>query len=106
MALLVALALAFFVLPSPWGIAAVAAGAIVEVGESLFLWRLSHRRAPTTGLESLLGAEATVASACRPLGQVRVRGELWQARCEAGADEGDTVLIRAVDGLQLVVEPA
>jgi membrane-bound serine protease (ClpP class) len=105
-ALLVALALAFLVLPSPWGIVAVGAGAIVEVGEAVVLWRLSHRRAPATGLESLLGAEATVASACRPFGQVRIRGELWQARCDHGADEGDTVRIREVDGLQLVVEPA
>jgi membrane-bound serine protease (ClpP class) len=54
----------------------------------------------------LLGAEATVATACRPLGQVRVRGELWQARCDSGAGEGDTVRITAAEGLLLVVEPA
>ena len=106
MALLVALALAFFVLPSPWGIVAVAGGAAVEVAEAALLWRLSHRGAPAAGVEALLGAEATVASPCRPFGQVRVRGELWQARCEQGADEGETVWITRVDDLLLVVEPA
>ena len=40
-----------------------------------------------------------------PEGQVRVAGELWQARCEAGAGAGDEVVVREVDGLTLVVEP-
>ena len=43
--------------------------------------------------------------ACRPLGEVSVRGEIWQARCEAGADAGDIVRIVGLDGLTLVVEP-
>lgn len=106
MALLVALALALFVLPSPWGIVAVAAGVVVEIAEAAFLWRLSHRRAPTVGIEALIGANAVVATPCRPLGQVRVNGELWQARCDVGAGEGTAVTIRAVDGLTLLVEVA
>jgi membrane protein implicated in regulation of membrane protease activity len=36
---------------------------------------------------------------------VRVRGELWEARCDAGADPGDTVRIDALDELTLVVSP-
>lgn len=105
MALLVALALALFVLPAPWGILAVAAGGIVEAAEATFLWRFSHRRAPTVGVAALIGSDAIVATACRPLGQVRVNGEIWQARCEAGADVGATVRISAVQGLVLVVWP-
>ena len=35
---------------------------------------------------------------CRPRGQVRVGGELWQARCDAGADPGAAVRVTAVDG--------
>jgi membrane protein implicated in regulation of membrane protease activity len=41
-----------------------------------------------------------------PIGQVRVAGELWQARCAGGAGVGDEVVIRAIDGLTLVVEGA
>jgi len=36
---------------------------------------------------------------------VRLVGELWQARCVPGADVGDEVIVRALDGLTLVVEP-
>lgn len=106
MAFLVALGLAIFVLPAPWGVVAVIAGAVVEIGEAVFLWKLSHRRAPAVGVDALIGSAAVVTTECRPLGQVRVKGELWQARCAEGAAEGATVRILAVDGLLLVVEPA
>jgi membrane-bound serine protease (ClpP class) len=105
-AFLVALGLAIFVLPSPWGLVAVVAGAVVEVGEAVFLWRYSHRRAPAVGADALIGSAAVVTTECRPLGHVRVKGELWQARCDEGAAEGATVRVLAVDGLLLVVEPA
>jgi membrane protein implicated in regulation of membrane protease activity len=36
---------------------------------------------------------------------VRIAGEIWQARCDAGADVGEAVVVREVDGLVLVVEP-
>jgi membrane-bound serine protease (ClpP class) len=106
MAFLIALGLAIFVLPSPWGLVAVGAGAVVEVAEAVFLWRLSHRRAPAVGVDALIGAAAVVTTECRPLGQVRLKGELWQARCAEGAAQGATVRVLAVDGLLLVVEPA
>jgi membrane protein implicated in regulation of membrane protease activity len=32
-----------------------------------------------------------------------VHGELWEARCDDGADAGETVHVDAVDGLALVV---
>jgi membrane protein implicated in regulation of membrane protease activity len=48
---------------------------------------------------------AEVVSACRPDGQVRLRGELWAATCDAGADPGASVRVRSVDGLRLRVEP-
>ena len=102
----VALALAIFVLPSPWGIVAVALGGVVELVEATLLWRWSHRRTPTVGAEALIGARAVVAAECRPFGSVRVKGELWQARCEEGAEEGTTVEIVAVEELTLVVVPA
>lgn len=105
MALLVALLLAIFVLPSPWSYLAVGAGAAIELAEVWFWWWLSHRRRPAVGVETLIGRSATVSSACRPRGQVRVAGELWQARCDAGADAGDEVRVLEVDGLELVVEP-
>lgn len=106
MIFLVALGLAIFVLPSPWGVVGVAAGGAVELVEAWFLWRWSHRRKPAVGVEALIGARALVVSPCRPFGSVRVKGELWQARCDEGADEGAGVVVVAVEQLTLVVEVA
>ena len=105
MLLLGAVLLALFVLSPAWGIAAVALAALVEVAEIVFWIRLSRRGRIRVGAETLVGARARVVMACRPSGQVRIQGELWQARCEAGADLGETVTVRSLDGLTLVVEP-
>jgi membrane protein implicated in regulation of membrane protease activity len=40
-----------------------------------------------------------------PEGQVKVNGEIWRARCEAGCDADAPVVVRAVAGLTLEVEP-
>jgi membrane-bound serine protease (ClpP class) len=104
MALLVGLLLALFVLPSPWGLVAVAAGALIEVAEAFILIRVSRRRRAQVGAETLVGAPAEVVVPCRPDGQVRVQGELWRARCQDGADVGETVRVRRLDGLTLLVE--
>ena len=104
--LVVAILLAIFVLDPPWSWAAVAIGGLLETAESWFYIRWSQRRRPAVGVEALVGRRAIVSADCRPDGQVRVAGELWHARCEAGASAGDEVVVRAVDGLSLVVEPA
>jgi membrane-bound serine protease (ClpP class) len=95
-----------FVLPDAWDVPVVVAAALIEIGETGFwLWYTRRRRAQV-GAETLIGATARVVTPCRPLGQVRLQGELWRARCDAGADEGDEVRVLELDGLTLVVEPA
>jgi membrane-bound serine protease (ClpP class) len=100
-----AVLLALFVVPEPWGLVLVIAAAVVEVGEYFFWAHLSRRRRIQMGAETLIGARAEVMSECRPLGQVRVQGELWRARCELGASPGETVRIVGREGLTLLVEP-
>jgi membrane protein implicated in regulation of membrane protease activity len=91
--LLLAILAAIFLLPAPWSYLAVIAAAVIEVVEvKIFLW-YSRRRAATTGSEALVGQQGTVVEACRPLGQIRIVGELWRARCEGGADPGDRVVV-------------
>ena len=106
MILVGAILLALFVLPSPWGLVAVLGALVVEVGETAFWIWLSKRRRPQVGAEALIGARAEVVSPCRPIGTVRVAGELWRARCDQGADRGDAVRVSSIDGLTLDVEPA
>lgn len=106
MALTVAIVLAFVFLPWPWNLVAILGGAAVEVGELTWGLSLARRWKPKTGAEAMIGEEARVVAACRPLGEVRVHGELWQARCDEGADAGETVSIESIDGLTLIVRPA
>jgi membrane-bound serine protease (ClpP class) len=83
----------------------VGLGAAWEIAETTVIVRWSQRRRSVVGAEALVGRQAVVAADCMPQGQVRVAGELWQARCGVGAGVGDEVVVREVDGLTLVVEP-
>jgi membrane protein implicated in regulation of membrane protease activity len=100
MLLLGAILLAIFVLPSPWGIVAVIVGGVFEIAESAaFIWWSKRRRA-VTGAEALVGATGVVATAT----QVRVAGELWNARSGGDLVPGTEVVVKDVDGLTLLVD--
>jgi membrane-bound serine protease (ClpP class) len=103
--LVAAIVAAFLFVSSPWGIVLVAVAAVLELAETAFWIRFSRRRHVQVGAETLAGAVAVVTEPCRPLGQIRLAGELWQARCDAGADKGDHVRVVGRSGLVLAVEP-
>jgi membrane protein implicated in regulation of membrane protease activity len=96
MLLLLAILAAIFWLPTTWGYVAVAVAAVYEVAELAFLVWYSRRRRATTGAEALPGSVGIVVVPCRPVGQIRVAGELWRARCEEGADPGESVVVEAL----------
>jgi membrane-bound serine protease (ClpP class) len=104
--MLLALAIAgLFFLPPPWGVILLPVAAVIEVGE-LYLWiRFLRRYRVTTGAEGLVGERAQVIERCAPLGKVRVRGEIWNARCRDEVELGASATIAEVDGLTLVLEP-
>lgn len=103
---LIALVLAIFLLPSPWGLVTVVVALVVDVLEvTVGLWYSKRRRA-SVGTDSLVGATGVAIGELLPDGQVKVNGEIWRARCEIGCDAGTAVVVRAVDGLTLEVEPA
>jgi membrane protein implicated in regulation of membrane protease activity len=96
MLLLLAILVAVFWLPAPWGYTVVVAAAVVELAEvGVFIW-YSRRRRATTGAEALPGSTGTVVETCRPLGLIRVDGELWRARCDEGADPGETLVVESL----------
>ena len=104
MALTVAIILAFFA-PWPWNLAAVLTGLGIETVELTWGLRLARRWRPQTGAEAMIGETAEVVVPCHPTGQVRVQGELWEARCDQGADAGELVRIERLESLTLVVAP-
>ena len=105
--MLIILAIALLLLlPSPWsyvGFFGVFGLWLVE----LLLWNrtVKHRR-KVVGAQTLIGREAVVSAPCQPVGQVRLDGEIWAARCNAGASPGDRVRVVARERLMLVVETA
>lgn len=101
MLFVIALVLALFVIPSPWGIVLVVVAALFEIGETGFWFWLSRRRRVQVGPETLIGARGEVAGD----GLVRVDGELWQARSPAALSPGERVRIVGRDELVLHVEP-
>ena len=94
-----------FLLPWPWNLVAFAVCLVLFLGELLVWNRTVRHKTAQVGAETLVGRTAVVSAACRPRGQVRVAGELWEARCDAGAGPGETVVVSGRDGLVLVVEP-
>jgi membrane protein implicated in regulation of membrane protease activity len=103
---LIALALAIFVLPRPWGLIVVGVGAALDIAETSIFWWWSRRRRALVGAEALVGATGVASTNLWPEGQVKLNGEIWSARCLGGCDEGTEVIVRSVDGLMLVVDPA
>ncbi|HEX7256200.1 MAG TPA: NfeD family protein [Gaiellaceae bacterium] len=104
MLLVLAIVVAVLWLPTAWGIVVIAVAAAIEVAEVGFWFWLSRRRKAVTGAEALPGSRGVVVSPCRPVGNIRVAGELWRARCEEGADVGDSVVVERLDPeLTLVV---
>jgi membrane-bound serine protease (ClpP class) len=104
-ALTVAILLALFFFPWPWNLLVILGGLAIEAGELTWGLRIARRWRPATGAEAMIGARAEVVTRCRPDGQVRIKGELWRARCEAGADVGEAVRVDRLEGLTLMVSP-
>lgn len=102
---IVAIILALTVIPSPWGWVAVIVAGLIDVAETAFFVRWSKRRRASVGVETLVGRTAVVVRALTPRGQVKLDGEVWDARAQFDLLPGDEVVVRAVDGLMLEVEP-
>jgi membrane-bound ClpP family serine protease len=91
-----------------WALVLLVGTAVFEISQTGFwLWHTTRHRAQV-GAETMVGRVVEVAQECRPVGYVRVQGELWQARCDDGARPGERVRVTGRDGLLLTVsrEPA
>ncbi len=104
MFLLLALVL-LLVLPSPWNAIGGFAG-LVLFGFEVAYWqrRVRHQKVQT-GVGTLVGATGEVSEPLAPVGQIRVRGEVWEAHSSSELSLGTRVRVIAVHGLTLEVEP-
>lgn len=102
MSLIVGTTLAFLFLEWPWR-GVVVLGLLFVEGAEIWLW-LKLRKVPaTTGAEAMVGAHGRAVTDCIPDGQVRVKGQLWRARCPTGVRAGDHITVIALRGLELEV---
>ena len=86
-------------------IAAIATvGGLMIVGIAYVAAR-SIRRPVVTGVQGMIGDNVEVVQDFTGRGRVRYRGELWNARSDAGLHTGQLARIVKVEGLTLWVEP-
>ena len=105
MLLVVAILLAIFVLDEPWTWIVVLAGATCELAEATLSSAGRSGAGRSSGPRRWSDSARSSPPSAGPSARCGSSGELWQARCEPGADVGDEVIVRALDGLTLVVEP-
>jgi membrane-bound serine protease (ClpP class) len=66
----------------------------------------ARRNRVVTGREGMIGEIGVARTQLEPTGKVFVHGELWNAVARTTVPPGARVRVSAVDGLQLIVEPA
>ncbi len=71
----------------------------------LWLAARARRRPVVTGVEELVGHVAIATRDFQGRGQVRIRGEQWQAQSDLPVQRGQAVRVLAIDGLVLRVVP-
>jgi len=76
---------------------------------TVFLMNIALKARATkvvTGIQGLVGEVGVAQTPLAAQGKVFIRGELWDATSSSQIAQGQTVVVRAVDGLLLVVDPA
>ena len=68
------------------------------------LVRQRHQPA-VSGVQALIGAQGVAVESFDQCGRVRVEGEIWAARSPGPVQVGQSIRVRAVEGLTLDVEP-
>ena len=66
----------------------------------------ARRNRVVTGTEGMIGEVGVARTELMPTGKVFVHGELWNATARREVPRGARVRVSAIDGLQLIVEPA
>ena len=84
-------------------------GSVVIIFALIFLFMfyvfLPQFKKPKTGKEEIIGSWCTALTALDPHGQIKVQGEIWQARSLTGRiEKGCRAKIVDMDGLELLVK--
>jgi membrane-bound serine protease (ClpP class) len=89
-------------------LALIAGMAVASAGFLIFVLGMlvkSHRRAPVSGREHLIGARAEALGDFDREGWARVQGEQWKVRTAGAVHRGQKLRVKSMHGLVLDVEP-
>jgi membrane-bound serine protease (ClpP class) len=94
-----------------FGISVTFVAAIAVVAALFIVWLVSYvvklrKRGAVSGAESIVGGRGTAMQSFTGSGKVWLEGEAWTARSNVAIRKDQEVLVRAIDGLVLEVEPA
>ena len=83
---------------------------IAAIFALLFIWLISYllklrKRGAVSGKESIVSGIGTAMQAFSGDGKVWLEGEAWNARSSVAIEKDQQVIVRALDGLTLEVEP-
>jgi membrane-bound serine protease (ClpP class) len=83
---------------------------VVVLTAAFFLFAITfgikaQRKKPVTGSEGIVGETGTAISNLKPIGKVKVHGEIWNAECKGEViNKGDEIEVVSVNHLMLIVE--
>ncbi len=94
--------LAIALLDSPERYLVIGVLALVEIFETL-LWLRWRKVRAKTGQEGIVGTHGRALTDCRPEGQVKIKGQIWKARCPGGVGAEEEIVVTGSHGLTLDV---
>ena len=65
----------------------------------------ARKQPVVSGAQTMVGSKAVALEAFEVEGQVRTKGEIWQARSPVPVEAEQTLKITGTDGLMLLVKP-
>ncbi len=83
-------------------VALLAGGGTLLIATKMYRLRQQPVR---TGSDEMVGSPGKVLDWSGDRGEIRVQGEIWQARAQAPLEPGRAVRVTAMEGMTLVVEP-
>ncbi len=94
-----------------FGVSVTFVVAIAIIAGLFLLWLVSYlvklrRRGAVTGRESILGGTGTAMDTFAGAGRIWLEGAAWAAVSKVPVEKGQQVVVTAIDGLTLEVEPA
>ena len=98
----IAAILAIIFLDPPWKWVVAGVLLVTDVFEIL-IWLRWRKRRSITGSDTLVDQYGEAVETLDPIGQVKLRGQIWKARANETVARGEWVKVESVEGLTLVV---